>query len=357
MSQLTQAAHYARKFIKFSLLGLAAIILLVPLARAFGEYWRDRNPVPPPPPNMALGKIPPINFGLERHQLEDFSFQLQTPDGGLPSLGTQSRVYFIPILGSRFFDEDKTRRTASQMGFTREVGKISPTRFAFSNPRTNATIRIDTVNNNFEISFPWEESLFFVNSQGPEQLQALRSVQNFLSRANLWQEDIAPQNATFLFLKYDQEQQDLIAVSSLSESQLTKVNLRRADLDGKQIMPPDPDEANISFILSSQRENQEIIFGKYIRYPINYDRWGTYPIKSSVTAWEELKSGQGFIARLGNNSVNEPIIIRSVYLAYFDPEVPQDFLQPIFVFEGLNDFLAYLPALDPSMVSQENQTN
>ncbi len=357
MSQLTQTALYARKFIKFSLIGLVAIIILVPASKSFRAYWEERHPQPPPPPNLALGKIPAINFGPERYQAKNFSFQLQTVDGNLPNLGTQSRVYFIPILGPKFFDEDKTRKTAAALGFTNELGKISNTRFAFSNIDTGATIKIDTINNNFEISYPWENNLFFANTQGPNQAQALQAVQNYLGRADLWPDDIDPQNSNYIFLKYSHDERRLVTVPSLSESQLIKINLRRANLDNRPIMPPNPDESNIAFIVSSQSGNRQFIFGKYIRYPITNDRFGTYPIKSSVTAWEELKSGQGFIARLGNNSDQTPITIRNIYLAYFDPEIPQSFLQPIFVFEGLNNFLAYLPALDPSVISQENQAN
>ncbi len=357
MSQLSQTAHYTRKFIKFSLIALAAIIVLVPATRAFRSYWEERHPQPPPPPNLALGKIPPLDFGSENYQKDHLSFSLQTIDGNLPNLGTQARVYFIPILGPKFFDEDKTRETAAALGFSRELGKISSTRFAFSNTETGATLKIDTINNNFEINYPWENKPFFVNSQGPGQAQALRVVQNLLGKAKMWPEDIDPQKTTYLFLKYDSKTQQLTQTVSLSESQLLKINLRRADLDDRPIMPPNPNEANISFIVTSSSGHQQFIFGKYLRYPINYDRFGTYPIKSSVTAWEELNSGQGFIARLGNNDQDKSITIRNIYLAYFDPEVPQSFLQPIFVFEGLNDFLAYLPALDPSVVSQENQAN
>jgi hypothetical protein len=348
MSQLTQTAYYARKFIKFFLIGLLAIIILVPSVKAFGQYWRKTHPEPPPPPNAAFGKIPSPKFGSPNYPAEGLSFQLQTAEGNLPNLGTQARVYFVTILDSKFFDEEKTRRKAASLGFNQEIGKIGATRLAFNSSQTNATLKMDIINNNFEISYPYQNNLFFISQPGPDQSQALKNVQNILSQAEMWSEDIDPQKTHFILLKYDQASQKFVIANSLSESQLIKVNLRRADLDSLPIMPPSPDESNISFIVSSEPGGSRVIFGKHILYPISYEKWGTYPIKSSVTAWEQLQSGQGFIARLGNNSPKNPIIIRSIYLAYFDPESPQSFLQPIFVFEGYNDFLAYLPALDPS---------
>ena len=47
---------------------------------------------------------------------------------------------------------------------------------------------------------------------------------------------------------------------------------------------------------------------------------------------------------LGNNS-KDRIVIRNISLAYYDSDEPQEYLQPIFIFEGDNDFVAYLPAI------------
>lgn len=355
MSQLTEVAYYARKTLKYSLIGLLIIIIMVPIIQALGNYWQETHPDPLPEPDLALGKIPAISFGSQEYEISDFSYQLQTTDGNLPSLDTQTKVYFIPILGSKFFDEDKTRQTANALGFTTELGKISTTRFAFANAETGATLKIDTINNNFEISYPYQDDLFFLNNRGPEESSALQTVHSFLNRADLWPDDVDTQKTTYIYLKYDENTSGLVSAASLSESQLTKVNLRRADVNELPVQPANPDEANISFIVSSSTENnQKVVFGHFVSYSINYTSYGTYPLKNTSTAWEELKSGQGFVASLGNNSVGDTIMIRNIYLAYFDPQVAQNFLQPIFVFEGYNDFLAYLPAVDSSAISQED---
>jgi hypothetical protein len=355
MSQLTEVAYYARKVLKYSLIGLLLTIIMVPIVQAFGQYWQESHPDPLPDPDIAFGKIPAINFGSQEYEVGDFSYQLQTADSNLPNLGTQARVYFIPIFGSKFFDEDKTRKTANALGFKNELGKISTTRFAFTNTESGATLKIDTINNNFEISYPYQNNLFFLNSRGPEYADALQTVKSFLNRANLWPDDVNTEDVGYIYLKYDENSGGLVSVASLSESQLTKVNLKRTDIDELPVMAPHPNEANISFIVSSSSNiNQKIIFGRFVRYSINYTKYGTYPLKNTSTAWEELKSGKGFVAQAGDNSPQNTIMIRNIYLAYFDPETAQNFLQPIFVFEGYNNFLAYLPAVDSSVLSQED---
>jgi len=39
------------------------------------------------------------------------------------------------------------------------------------------------------------------------------------------------------------------------------------------------------------------------------------------------------------------VTIRNIYLAYFEPVTLTNYLQPIFVFEGDNNFVAYVPAI------------
>ena len=73
--------------------------------------------------------------------------------------------------------------------------------------------------------------------------------------------------------------------------------------------------------------------------------FATYPLKSGAVAWQDLLDGYALIVNVGRNSPDK-IVIRKIYLAYYDSEEPQLYLQPIFVFEGDNDFVAYLPAID-----------
>ena len=63
----------------------------------------------------------------------------------------------------------------------------------------------------------------------------------------------------------------------------------------------------------------------------------------SRKAFEELKAGKAYIASISGESQN--IVIRRIYLAYYDPGEATDFYQPIIVFEGDNNFVAYLPAV------------
>ncbi len=349
-SQLTVLAYYSRKIIKIGIISLIAIIVLYPIGRAGLKAWREAHPPPPPEPNTAFGKIPAVKFGLEKS--DGLSLRSETVQGNLPNLANQGRVYFIPILGPKFFDPDKTRQKAKMLGFDIEKGKISSNRFLFLDSDNNAVLKIDTINNNFRIDYPWQNDLFFLNSSPPTQKAALQTARSTLSRINLWHDDYAPEKTEYIFIRYDEEKNELVEALSYSEGQLIKVNLFRRDRDNLAVLPPNPKESNTSFILSRASGSKKIIFGKHYYFKVNYDKFATYPLKTSTAAWEELSSGEGYIAQMGDNDPSNTIVVRDVSLAYFDPETPQSFLQPIFVFHGDNDFLAYVPALDPTWVEK-----
>jgi hypothetical protein len=63
-----------------------------------------------------------------------------------------------------------------------------------------------------------------------------------------------------------------------------------------------------------------------------------------------LQQGGGFVAKL-DEGISD-VTVRNVFLAYYDPDTPQSYLQPVYVFTGDKNFAAYVPAvLNPSQSS------
>ena len=48
--------------------------------------------------------------------------------------------------------------------------------------------------------------------------------------------------------------------------------------------------------------------------------------------------------------IPDEIIIRKIYLAYFEPATLTNYLQPVFVFEGDDNFVAYVSAVTDKYV-------
>jgi hypothetical protein len=149
---------------------------------------------------------------------------------------------------------------------------------------------------------------------------------------------------THEFLKLSNGQ--LVSALSLSESNMIKVNLFRKDYDGLPSMTGNPNNANVWAIMGgSTNQVQQIIASEYHYHAVDETQFSTYPIKTPAEAFAELQAGASFTASLGENKEGDILKIRKIYLAYFDPESVTDYFQPMYVFEGDNGFIAYLPAV------------
>jgi hypothetical protein len=198
---------------------------------------------------------------------------------------------------------------------------------------------------NFQLSYDWKNDIEILSrGSPPHDTQAISTARGFLQGADVLTKELMEGESEVIFLKYLNGN---LVNSIYHESVFAKVNLFRKELEGLKILPPNPKDANVSLLISSSAHNKGIIDAKYYHYPISENNFATYPLKDTKTAWSALIGGKGFIANLGNNPEGK-IVIRNAYLAYYESEKPQTYLQPVIVFEGDNDFIAYVPAVSDS---------
>lgn len=349
MPNLTQVAHNTRKFIKY---GIIAVLALIVLRLAYGmarNVWLRLRPPPPPPPTVEFGQLPQINFP-ERANLPQLTYRLETIAGGLPTVPTTAKVYFMPVQAPSLLALDKAKEKASRMGFITRPRAISDVIYQWrteSEPATTLEININT--GHFTLTYPFaEDPLLLAEKNLPTNEQAATEAKKFLQTNGLLNDDLANGRAEFTYYRFAPP--NLETAISLSEADFVRVNLFRANLDDLKILPPDPQNALISFLFSGSRERgKRIVEIKYHSFPIETETFATYPLKKIDVAWQELQSGQGYVAHLGENQDGR-VTIRQVYLAYFDSDQKQNFLQPVFVFEGDRNFFGYVPAVDPQWI-------
>jgi len=342
VATLTQTAQTTRRAIKIGIIGIVVLVVL-----KFGwdfsrDVWKRLRPPPPPPPTVAFGKMPALKF--PEKETPQLSYQLETIQGSLPDFADTGRVYFMPKEPPNLLALDRAKEQARRMGFNTQPELIEGSRYRWTTNTTPPTILEMEINSgNFHYRYQYEnDQELLVQKNLPTDEQAAQETKKFLQNNGLLTEDLATGSAEIDYLRY--QPPDLVSAVSLSEADFVRVNLFRADLDGLRILPPNPKEALISFLFSGNRESSKRILEIYYYYfPIDFNTSATYPLKPINNAWQELQGGQGYLANLGQNE--EQIVIRKIYLAYYDSKEPQHFLQPIYVFEGDNDFFAYVPAI------------
>lgn len=342
MATLTQTAYISRKIIKYGSIGLVCLLILRSIFISFRAYWKKSHPPPPPPPTVSFGILPKLKFPA-RPNLPPVALKLETISGSLPKLPDRGKVFFMPQAASNLLAWDNTKTWARSLGFSREPETIGKFDFRFTTETTPATtLDVNVLTRNFLLVYDWKNDLGIL-SQGnlPVEDQAINQAKGFLEGAGISTEDLT--SAETIYLKY--KEGNLTKTLFSSEANFVKVNLFRQSIDDLRILPPNPKDSNIFLIISSSTtQGRSIIEVKYIRFPISFENFGTYPLKDTDSAWSQLANGKGFIANLGNNPDGK-VTVRNAYVSYYDSDEPQNFLQPVIVFEGDNDFFAMVPAV------------
>ena len=355
MATLTQSAIVARKGVRYVLYGLIFLIFVRAVYNLGSGIYRKYFPTPPPTPTVSFGKLPKLPFP-ESKGPKDLAYTIETPDGKLPKLPPQMKVYFMPSVNSSIGALDNAKEKAKNLGFDPN-GKILvenvPNVYVFSKKDAPSTLTMNIVTGVFSVSYDINSDPSIIGQTPPSPASATKQVQAFLGRGKYLEADISGP-VTNEFLKI--VNRELQKVSSQSEADFVKVNLFRSNIEEKiPSLPPNPKEANVWFILSGSQEKEKQIFaGEYHYFAIDKEKSGTYPIMTPEEAVDTLKRGEAYIANIGNVS-GKNITVRRIFLAYFDPEQYTEFAQPIFVFEGDEDFTAYVPAISPKFYGSEEK--
>lgn len=359
---LTHVAEQTRAMIVVSIITLVVLV--------FG-YWGYNytknvilprfNPPEPPQPSYGFGLLPPIEFPEEN--AGDFTYKLETIGNEIPSLSG----YFMPVYlitnerkSSGFFSLDRAKAQAASLGFILEPQLISGTEYRWvRNTPIYAQLDMDTVNNRFSMQVSWEtDPSFLSQTSTPSQQGAISEIQSLLRSAGFLPEDLAAGRTEATLLQY--EGGEFTEAVSLSETQFVQVDLfrRPITLNEKtyEVLPADPNTGLASGLVSSARAQGKRIVSLDYRYvTIDYENPETYPYISGREAWNLLLAGEGYVAV--EPSVGTEAVVRRVEAAYYDPlDDEQRFLQPIYVFKGDNDFVAYVPAIHPTALQSSSTT-
>lgn len=278
------------------------------------------------------------------------TYTLETATGSLPTdIPSQAKVYFMPKVNSNLLSLDTAKAKATALGFNDPNPQAeSDSLYKFKNPGFPSTMEINIITGAFSISYDLISDRTAINNRPPAAEIAASEFRGALSSANVLPDDLSgPMVPSYLKLTNGK----LINVPALSEADMVKVSLFRKSYDNLPSVTTDPFQSNVWAIMSgAPQRDQQIIAAEYHYYSVDASQYSTYPIITPQESFNELGSGNAYIASMGQYKDGDSLKIRRIYLAYFDPGVATDFYQPVYVFDsGENDpsnsFIAYLPAV------------
>jgi hypothetical protein len=344
MSSLTETAYYTRRAINWTILGTIGYLILRALWGVLIVIWFIIFPPQAIPPNHAFGRLPAVKFPAVATPSSQLTFQLETIEGTVPVASSSAPVYFMPKNSPNLMGLSKTQDFAQLLQFDPTPIQESKNIYRFNDIQEPLRrMRYDIVSRNFIVRYAYERdaALFIeknLTSGDVIQSEAVSLLQSYGLNPPDFQN--GPVTLTYLKLLGDQ----LVPTTSLSQSDAVRIDFFRNSIAAAPVLTPNADEAPISIILSgSINPKKRLLQLAYTYWPIDYQSMATYPLKTTATAWDELQQGKAYIARYPKN--NATAVVRNTYLAYYDSFDPQTYIQPVFVFEGDNGFMAYVPAV------------
>lgn len=351
MSSLTEISVYTRKIIIWLVVAAIGFFILQAVVEIGIKMFFSKPSQEIAPPNMRFDKLPTPVFSSTAFSSSGLKFTLLNVEGKPPEATSAAKIFSMPKKLPSLLTSQKAKTFAKKLGFTSDPTIVSTTYYRFYDPKDRTkTLELDIVDLNFKLKYDYQKHPDWFSSF-PFILRdkAISEVQSFVKSKNLFDDTIFNGQITTKPLRYDLKQKTFEVATSLSTAHAIRIDYFRPDLDNLKLVPPEFNKSYIYAIYSPIKEIKEAIVElEYSFWPIDTANFGTYPLRNSLEAWQDLVEGRATVVNLGKNKQDSNIIIRDIYLAYYDSSQPQVFLQPIFVFEGDNDFIAYLPAVAPN---------
>lgn len=351
---LSNINYFSRVGLKFLVIALVVLMVGRIFWNIFVDYWKRTHPPGPPPPTVGFGILPKLNF-LEQMDDEKPSEYILEIAGTLTDAVDQAKVFFMPKPGISLLTDQRVKGIAAKYGFIFSPEMLSGELYRFTKTQPlDMSLEIDSIFFNFSISSNYlakPELLTSGVSRGlPEEYEAVNKVKQFLNTGGLMPKDVATSAGTINYQK--SLGGELNPALSLSEADFVKVDLNRVPIDNLYaIYTPEGEKGIISAIISGAFSGTDsVVEIDYSYHEVDYLTFETYPLRGVRSAWKMVQAGEAFIV---HGQDLERAVIRSVELAYYDDFNYQSFLQPIYVFKGDDNFLAYVSAIHPNYLERE----
>ena len=342
MATLTYVAYVSRRIIKYG--GVGLVIFLISwwgLTAAIAAYQAAHPPYTAP--TVRFGNIGKIVFPEKTFEKKNFVAELA--DDKFPQYKDQANVYVIYRSKSVLGALEESKKTAALIGFTNEPREVATGIYLFTDNVSGKSLKMNVLESSFTMSYPYLSDQLLLNpDQMPSKDEAIKIAKNYLQQAEKLSTDLdeGEKKVSYWKINFD----GLKEVTGLSEANIIRVDFFRQKLgDDVQVVSTEVKKASVSVLVSGSSVTTKKVVEvnyKHVDVDTSAASSSTYPIKTAEVAFAELKTGNYWPA---SDVSAKDVTIRKIYMAYFEPVNLTQFLQPVYVFEDNNGFVAYVPAI------------
>jgi len=310
------------------------------------NIYKGLNPTPPPPPQVLFGKLDKISFPQSSTD-KKLTYAIDTISGKLPAFPNQVKVYKMEKNKPNLLSLEQAQSKVSKIGFNVKPVPLSPSFYEWTDEAFSKRIVMNIITFNFNLSSFFVFDSKFASIEAPLSPEVAETVaKSFLSSMELLPADIDPLKTKTN--SFSIKNNSLTTATSLSNTQVVRVDFWQKDLDGLPIFYPNANLSTMNVLVAGEKSDPQIVEANYFRQAL-LNESSTYPIKTVDLALDNLKKGMGYIASFSGTG---KVSIKNVSLGFYEDAKDQNFLSPVFVFEGDNNFTAYEPAITDEWVSK-----
>lgn len=338
LSKVTSGTRFVLK--------LGAITIVAILVIKIGIAIKQKlYPAPVPPPTVSFGKLEVIKFPANVTK-KPLKYTLDTISSTFPVLPDRLKVYKITPNIVSFLSLEKAQSKVSKLDFGSQKSLISENTYQWiDRKQLIRKISFNILSSDFiySTSFITDPTIRSINLS---QTEAINIAKTFLEDMSSFPDDIdLTKTKTSL---HTIKNYTIVPSESISKAQIIKVDFFQKDVDKLPIYYPTL-SSTINLLIGDRENNPQVVEALYTHKDISTE-FATYPIKTASEAFLELKRGKAYISSFNEKETN--VFIKNMFLGYYLGKDEQKYLIPIIIFEGDNDFFAYISAVKDEWVSK-----
>jgi hypothetical protein len=346
MFTLSQASHDTKEILKWGGLFIAGLVIIVVFIQMFLVVKEAIFPTPPPKPTVAFDKLDPQLFPTSVTD-KKLTYKINTLTGALPTFPNQMKIFKIKTAAPDLLSLSNAKAKVAAAGFKSAPTQISDVNYKWGNTDSLGLLQeitMNIVNNNFVLTSDFLSGKSALSGNLPNEKDSITAATYYLSQINTLPADIDTGKTKTSFFTVTNG--SFAPVTSLAGAKTVRVDFFQKDINKIPIVYEQPNSSNINFLVGPK---EEIIQAQYF-YQAPSDESATYPIKTSTQAYDDLQKGIAYIASYGGSSSTVSII--DAFPAYYTSSQDQKYLMPVIVFEGSNNFTAYVPAVTDEWINK-----
>jgi len=341
---LTDISYYIRKFLPFVILFCLVFLILTYAIKLTFIYLQMKNPQSVYT-NPVFGKI---KKPVTKDALYDanLNFIIDTIEGRPITATETAKVFYIPPPTTRFGYREKIYLVAKTFGFDTEIVKHQMTgkEAIFADDKQKLAVDITNFNFTYEYDFKNDVSLF-EKTLPPGKKESETKAIDFLKSVGRYPEELAKGKTNIIYLFFNQTTQTMTVLDKTANisANIVEVDFYRPDVDDYPIISPSYFNSQHYVLMVFNENGFKILRAQVKFFDKSDEQVGVYPVKTGEMAFTSLKSGKALI--ITKPTDQKDIVIKKMFLGYLDSDIYEDYFQPIYVFLGQGNFVAYVPAV------------